>query len=296
MQAPRTRFILNPNAGDKGGFQINPSTVDDVRDAIRRAGLSGEILESESEDEARALAADAARCGFDLVVAAGGDGTVGAVARELLDTPTALGIIPLGSVMNIARMLDIPRDLDGALAVLRDGAPRSIDVGQVNGDVFFECASVGLNAAVFREVQRFDDGQRRSILAALWVALRYRPARMLIRLDDEMIRTRALMVSIANGPYTGIGFTVAPDADLDDGLFDVTIFRRFSRSGLFLHLARNALGRRHYSPRVLTCRSSRVTIDTVHPLPARADSHDLGTTPVTFSVRRAALRVMAPRG
>ena len=92
----------------------------------------------------------------------------------------------------------------------------------------------------------------------------------------------------------GIGFTVAPEARLDDGLFDVRIFRRFSRWELLRHFAAIAFGRRRYSPKIATYRSSHVRVDSAHPLPCRADSHDLGTTPVTFVVRPAALRIAVP--
>jgi diacylglycerol kinase family enzyme len=119
---------------------------------------------------------------------------------------------------------------------------------------------------------------------------------MEIRLDDRIIRTRALMVSVANGPYTGLALTVAPDAQLDDGLFDVVVFRRFSKLQLLRHLASIAFARRRYAPELRAYRSSRVRIASRHPLPCRADSRDLGTTPVDFEVRPAALRVVVPRG
>ena len=94
-----------------------------------------------------------------------------------------------------------------------------------------------MNAAIFREAQRFDDGDWVSILRTIWVALRYRPARMLLELDEGTARTRALMVTISIGPYTGAGMTVAPDARLDDGQFDVRVFRGFSKWELVRHLA-----------------------------------------------------------
>lgn len=102
------------------------------------------------------------------------------------------------------------------------------------------------------------------------------------------------MVSVANGPYTGIAFTVAPGAELDDGRFDVSVFRGFSRWELLRHFLSITLGRRAYHPKVVTRRSSRVRIESRHPLPARADSHDLGTTPVEFVTRKAALRIVVP--
>ncbi len=294
IPARRIRVLVNPNAGEKAGVQTDSTPLETVVSVLQSLGLAEEVIETESEEDGRRLAREAVDAGYDMVVAAGGDGTVGSIARELLNSSTALGILPLGSVMNIARMLDIPRELDTAAQIIADGNVRAIDVGSANGNVFFESGSVGLNAAVFREVQRFDSGEYRSILSAIWVAIRYRPARMIIHLDNGAVRTRALMVTIANGPYTGIGFTIAPDAELADGRFDVSLFRRFSRTGLLVHLARVAFGRKHYSPRIETFRSARVHIETHSPLPARADAMDLGTTPVAYEILPGVLRVVAP--
>ena len=292
----RIRVLVNPHAGAKAGIATNTAAVDDVRAAMARHGLGEELVVTASEEEATAATRDAVAQGYDTVVAAGGDGTVGAVAGELLEHQTALGILPLGSVMNIARMLAIPRDLDAAAAVIADGHVRAIDVGEAKRRLFFEGGSVGLNAAVFREAQRADteDGRYRALLSALWVLVRYRPPRMIVYLDDRVLTTRALAVSIANGPFAGLGFTVSPDAALDDGKFDVVLFSRFSRGELIRHFGAIAFGRRRYTPKTATYRSSQVRIEGVHPLPCRADGQDLGSTPVEYTVRPGALRVLAP--
>jgi len=292
----RVRVIWNAQAGSKGGISTNSCSEEQLRALLEREGLGNELHATDSPDEARELAAEAARNGYDLVVAAGGDGTIGLVATELLGSQTALGILPLGSVMNVARSLGLPREVDAAASVLGDGEIRSIDVGETHGRSFYEAGSVGMNAAMFREAERFDRGDWLSILRTIWVAFRYRPARMELKLDDRSVRTRALMVTVANGPYTGVGLTVAPDAVLDDGRFDVVVFRRFSKLRLLSHLASIAFGRRRIAPEIKTYRSRRVRIASAHPLPCRADSDDLGTTPVEFTVRPQALRVVVSRG
>ena len=296
---PRIRVLVNPSSGAKAGIPTNTAAVDEVRAVMEPhfPGLGADLVVTESEDEAVAATRDAVAKGYDVVVAAGGDGTAGAVACELLGKETALGILPLGSVMNVARMLGIPRDLEGAAAIVATGEVRAIDVGEAKGQIFFEGGSVGLNAAVFREAQQADSdsGRYRALWAALWVLLRYRPPRMVLHLDDRVLTTRALAVSVANGPYAGLGFTVSPDATPDDGLLDVVIFSRFSRTELIRHFASIAFGRRRYSAKTATYRTSRVRIEGVHPLPCRADGHDLGLTPVEYVVRPGALRVVAPR-
>jgi len=299
VQGRRMVVIWNPSAGLPTALRQGGS-VADLSVILERHGITAEIHEPADEDEARAIVRQAVADGVEVVVAAGGDGTVHLVAEDLLGTETALGILPLGRVMNVARALGIGREIDVAADVLRDGEIRAIDTGEAirsDGHVvpFFEAGSVGLNAAIFREVTRVDEGHPSSIPRTLWVALRYRPARMVVDLDDETVTTRALMVAVSNGPYLGLGMTVAPGARLDDGRFDVRVFRRFSKWELLRHLASIAFGRRRYAPQVTTHRSSEVRITSSHPLPARADSADLRETPVTYRTRAGSLRVLVPR-
>jgi diacylglycerol kinase (ATP) len=290
----RVRVIVNAYAGSKGGIRTNGVTKADIEAVLDQVGLEAELFVSNSEEEARRLAAEAVQRGYAAVVAAGGDGTVGLVATELLRSETVLGILPGGSIMNIARSLGIPRELAAAADVLACGVVRKVDVGEARERPFFEAGSVGMNAAMFREAQRFESGVRTSIARTIWAAIRYRPARMEIALDEGVVRTRALAVIVANGPYTGAAMTVAPQARLDDGRFDVTIFEHFSKWELIRHLAAIAFGRREYVPHLSTYRSSFARISSIHPLPARADSHDLGTTPIEFRVLPAALKVIVP--
>jgi diacylglycerol kinase (ATP) len=291
----RYRVIRNPHAGTKKGIARNAISRDELVVLLERHGLGSDVVETLDKEAARREARRAMHDGIDVVVAAGGDGTIGAVASALLGTDVALGVLPLGSVMNIPRMLGLPRDVDAAAAALATGERRRIDVGEAGGRPFYEAASVGMNAAMFREAQQFEKGDWLSILRTIWVALRYRPARMHIDLDGaQRVRTRALMVVMALGPYIGAGMTVAPEARLDDGKFEVRVFRGFSKPELLRHLAGIAFGRYRYAPHVSTYRAERVRVTSHHPLPCRADSHDLGTTPLEISIRPRVLCVIVP--
>ena len=292
----RYRVLRNPTAGTKKGIAPNALTRSELVALLERHGLGSDVVEPLDEEDARREARRAVRDGVEVIIAAGGDGTIGAVATELLGTDVALGMLPLGTVMNIPRMLGVPRDLEGAANVLATGERRRIDIGEAQGRPFYEAASVGMNAAMFREAQRFEKGDWMSIVRTIWVALRYRPARMHVDLDGaQRVRTRALMVVIALGPYTGAGMTVAPAARLDDGKFDVRIFRGFSKPELIRHLAGIAFGRYRYAPHVSTYRAAHVRVTSHHPLPSRVDSHDLGSTPLEVSIRPGSLCVVVPR-
>jgi diacylglycerol kinase (ATP) len=288
------RVLWNVNAGRKAGLPTNRVDEETLRDVMARHGLGTELVRCDSVEAAIAATREAVRAGCRIVVAAGGDGTLGTIAFELLGTRTAVGFLPLGSAMNVARSLGIPRNLEAAAAMIAAGHVREIDVGEANGVPFLEAGSVGLNAAIFREAHRFDRGEYSSFFALIVTIARYRPARMLLRMEDGVVRTSALMVTVANGPYTGLGFTFAPEARLDDGRLDIRVFERFSKRELLRHLWSIMFGRRAYSPKVKTYRSPHVTVESARPRPVRVDARDLGTTPVTFVTRPRALRIVAP--
>src|SRR5262245_51850761 len=116
----RACLIVNPNAGRKAGLTTNAFGVDDARALLERHGIEAEIWETQRPGHATELARKAAADGYQRVIAAGGDGTVEEVAEGLVGTDVELGVLPLGSIMNIARMLGIPRDLDAAARVIKE--------------------------------------------------------------------------------------------------------------------------------------------------------------------------------
>jgi YegS/Rv2252/BmrU family lipid kinase len=293
-EARQVRVLWNPSSGRTTGIGAGEISRDALLDLMARHGLGSDLHETRSAGDAGRLAREAVDRDYDVVVAAGGDGTIAPIARELLDSPTALGILPLGTVMNIPRMLGIERDLEVAAELIEAGRRRLIDVGMADGTVFYEAASVGIHAASSRELNQADHADYGAMLRSIVAAIRYRPSRMTIELDgSRRIQTRALLVAVANGPFMGPGFTIAPDASLEDGLFDVRIFLGYSKTELVRHLFGIAFGRRRYEPRARTERAATVRIMGRRPLPARADSADLGSTPVLFRTRPQALWVIA---
>jgi diacylglycerol kinase (ATP) len=293
--ARRIRVVWNPTAGRKGGLPTNYSSRPLLLGLLRRHGLGNELIETGSATEAVEVTLDATERGYDVVVAAGGDGTIGLVGRQLLGSGTALGILPLGSVMNIPRMLGVPRNVEDAARILSDGHVRSIDVGQVGDNIFYEAGSVGMHAAATRELPMVDRGDYGAIIRSIAAVFRYRASEMRIELDgDRSIETKALLIAVANGPFMGPGATIAPEASLDDGLFDVRVFLNYTKGELVRYLASIAFGRRAPEQRSMTKRARRVRVTSGRPLPVRADAQDIGTTPVVFEIRPRVLKVVAP--
>lgn len=285
-------IIWNPGAGAGNEGDIDRRR-DELRAALARQSIDGELFESGSEEESRQRIAQAIEAGVSTIVAAGGDGTVRSVAFQLLGRDVALGILPLGTAMNVANSLDIPLELEGAAAVLAAGRVRAIDVGEVRGTPFLEIASIGLGAEVLAGATHVSEGRLHVAVDLLRTALRYRRTRVRLQLDGREVRARALSIAVANGRYTGRAMDLAPAASLADGRLDVLVFEGFGGLGLAWHLARVLLGRKH-DDRIRHYRAATVRISTRRPLPVRVDSQDLGSTPVSLHARPGRLRVIAP--
>lgn len=292
----RTCLIVNPNAGRKAGLTTNAFGVDDAKALLERHQIDAEIWETERPGHGTELARKAVDEGYRRVIAAGGDGTVEEVAEGLVGTDVELGVLPLGSIMNIARMLGIPRDLDAAAQVISERRVARIDVGRAStrarSDFFIEAAGVGIDAGLFAYFNQIDSGNWRSLRPLITFMWRYRPRRITLVLDGRRMQFRAMMVTVANGPYVGAALAVAPDARLDDRKFDVKVFTRFGKFELFRHLLSIAGGRRVYNPKVRTIRASTVEVITDFPMMVHGDSRPLATTPARFEVLPAALAVI----
>jgi diacylglycerol kinase (ATP) len=290
-------LILNPVAGRKVGLTTNRAGADEVTAAL--AGkVRFEVLTTAYAGHATSLARSAVAQGRQLVIAAGGDGTVGEVAQGLAGTDVVLGILPLGSVMNVARMLGIPRDLEAAARTIAEGRVLGMDLGRVRSRYFLEAAGVGLDAGLLAYFVRADD-RRLSPVRALRAALRFVRVlgmpRLLIEADGRTWHADSPLVTIANGPFAGAGSTIAPGARIDDGLLDLTVYRCVSPFRLMSQLVLRAGGWKVLPPDAATTlrvRSVRVQQIGRRRLPAHADGAAFGLTPAEFHVAPMALRVV----
>ncbi len=305
------KLIVNPQAGRKGGLSTNGATLDDVCAALAAHDIAPDVEETKRPGHATEIARAAALAGYDSVIAAGGDGTAREAAIGLLGSGVPLGVMPLGSFMNVARMLGIPRDPPGAAAVIAGGAVAALDVGRAGQTYFLEAAGVGIDAALFRYTNQLDQGRWAALAHAARVAVGYRPRRVVLQLDWWTVEMDALMVTIANGPYCGASFSVAPGAVADDHQFDVRVYGPMSKWSLLrrlLHayptdLATTAypleptrpVGDTHTSAgRVYSFKARDVRISAPRPLPGHADSLPIGNTPLRFSLMPGALSVFVP--
>ena len=294
----RIRVLWNPTSGRKGGIPTNGASRAMLLDLMSRHGLGDELIEPGSEEEAAEAASDAVDRGYEVVVAAGGDGTIGLVGRQLIGTRTALGILPLGSVMNIPRMLGVPRDLEEAARILADGHVRTIDVGQVGDRIFYEAGSVG-HACRRRRAScpwwtRATTGRSSG---RSWPRSAIDPPRCASSSTaTATIEAKAVAASRSPMGRSWVrGSPSHPRRSLDDGLFDVRVFLHYTKAELVRHFTSIAFGRR--APEAaLTDRAGgpgphHEPYDRCRRVPTRSD---LGTTPVAFEIRPRVLTVVVP--
>lgn len=220
MSTNKALLIINPISGTRSKAGL----ADTVGRALAPLGCDLEVAETQYGGHARELAAAAAGAGCPLVLSAGGDGTVNEIATALAHTKTALGIIPLGSGNGLARSLNIPQDVDGALKVITGRNVVCCDRGIVNDTPFYCTFGIGFDAAIS---ERFAKMKRRGratyVKSVLLEFLKYRSKPYAISIGGNVITERAFLISVANAPQYGNNAYIAPQAKLADGLLDLVV-------------------------------------------------------------------------
>jgi YegS/Rv2252/BmrU family lipid kinase len=270
-------FVINPIAGgvDKADAKSRIERYCPSRNWTYR------FLETTGEADEQRIRSAIEAFTPDTVVAGGGDGTINLVARTLLGhSGCRLGILPLGSANGLAGELGIGPNVEAALEVLSTGRVVAMDALLVQETHYsFHLADIGYNAQL---IHNFEQADRRGRLGYLREAVRTlweRPyGRFHLTVDDQEWRTPAVMITFANGRRYGSGAFVNPDGAIDDGWFEVCIFRPWPRWYLIWLLIRSFLGRVESSRWVRILPAQRVRLQVDRPLPLQVDGEALGTT------------------
>jgi diacylglycerol kinase (ATP) len=296
---------VNPASG-------NGATGKRWPELARRAaalGLAGETLMSERPEHLIELAAQAARDGAELVVAVGGDGTLSETVNGLMlaGGGSDVATIPLGTGMDFVRTYGIPTRFDDAVRTALDGATRRIDVGRVSyltwtGEAaeryVVNVGSVGMSAAVAQRANTMSKalgGRATFFYALVRVFLAWRNTEIEVTLDEARRSARMHDVIVANGRYHGGAMRLAPDAEPDDGLFDVLMIGDVNKID-FLTTAPKLYRGTHLShPKVDLVKAHTVAVDARERLPIELDGEQVGTTPARFEIVPSALRVRVPK-
>lgn len=270
--------------------------VPKVERALAPLGYTVETAVTSGPADATRLARRACEEGFDMVLAAGGDGTVNEIAAALCHTPVTLGILPCGSGNGLARHLGIPVDIDGALRIVCAGHCVTADCATVNGRPFFCTFGVGFDAAVSEKFAR----QRRRgkltyIRSALATYVKYHPQIYTISANGHVLTERAFLVAVCNASQYGNNAYIAPEASITDGLLDVTIVHNGPLPSMALMGLDMMTGYINRNTLIHTFRTPAVTISRRASGPAHIDGEPVSIADVMeISCVPSALRVFTP--
>ena len=218
-------FVVNPISGTQGKKAI----LKWIDERLDRSIYDYSIAQTEYAGHATQIASVAVQKKVDIVVAIGGDGTINEIARSLVHTDTALGIIPCGSGNGLARHLRIPMEPKAAIDILNHGYELQIDYGKINNIPFFCTCGVGFDAFVSL---KFADSGKRGLLTylenTLHESLTYQPETYEIENEEGTVKYKAWLIACGNASQYGNDAYIAPQASLTDGLMDVTIMEPFT--------------------------------------------------------------------
>lgn len=253
------KFIINPFSGATSKKKF-PALIEAHLD---KSKFSYEICYTESAGHATDLAEKAVQDKIDVVVACGGDGTVNEVAKSLVNTETALGIIPAGSGNGFAMHIGLGRNVKKAIQILNTAESKTIDSCRVNDVFFLNLAGVGFDALI---AYKAHEGEKRGFKMYFKLVTQeifnFRANSFTVKIDENTIQGEYTTVAIANAAMYGYNFTVAPLAEMTDGLFDIVFIKKASIFRTLLSSWRMLNNTLHKSRLVEVKKGQKVSVST----------------------------------
>jgi YegS/Rv2252/BmrU family lipid kinase len=288
------RFALLVNPASAGGRALQ--ALPEVHAVLDRLGAPHRTVTTRSIEHAGEEAARAAEQG-ETVAALGGDGLLRPLVEALKGRQSAVALIPCGRGNDLARVLEIPRDLNEATRIAVEGEERLLDVADVDGTAYMGIASLGFDSDANRIANeaKLVRGNAVYLYAALRALAAWKPAAFSVTVDGRRLDTRGYSVAVGNSRSYGGGMLLLPQAELDDGRLDVLISKECSKLTFLRSLPKVFRGTHLDSPYVETARGEVVEVSSDRPFVVYADGDPIGATPATMRVERRCLRVIVPR-
>ena len=298
----KTRLIYNPTAGPWDMTRL----LKRLAAYLQGRGWAVELVETQKAGDATWFAMQAARAELDMVLVAGGDGTINEAVNGLVGSNTTLGIVPVGTGNILAHQMRMPilsvitpfHVAEVGDALLQSRIQR-VDVGIVNGRHFICWAGVGLDAEITTYMEPRSRYTKRLrtlpyILAAFTVASEFKGVRARISVEGRTLNTRALLILASNIQLYAAFFNVARHAYMDDGMLDIFIFKGLGGAYALRHVFQLFSGRYLRDPAVVQILAPRVQVETSPHVAVHLDGDPLGETPALISLKPAAMRFLVP--
>jgi YegS/Rv2252/BmrU family lipid kinase len=284
----RIRFIINPISGT--GKQKG------IEEYIAKYIENFEIIYTQKAGDATRISKEAAKKNIDAVVAVGGDGTVNECLKGLVNTNTALGVIPCGSGNGFAYHIGMKRKIEEAIIQLKDTRIEEIDSCSANGDPFVNVSGIGFDAHISNLFTTLKVRGLINYLKIILKELSYKPQEYTIRYKDIERKVTAYMISFFNASQYGNDAIIAPMADIQDGLIDFVIVKDFPKWKILLCLLEVFTGKAHLSKYVEIIKCPHMQISARNTL-LHLDGEPYKTSnPVEINVLPRSLKILIPNG
>jgi len=283
-----------------GSGCVTDDVCDEIASLFADAGIDARIhqVDSQNIDE---IAEHVAAGNSDIVIAAGGDGTIGTVASALVNGPKSLGVLPLGTLNNFSKDLGIPQDVPSAIDIIAANHTVRIDVGNVNGRHFINNSSIGLYPRIVRDREKLQRLGRGKWWAAAWAALRMMQIspflRVKLKLDNDELARKTLFVFIGNNAYEMDLYNIGRRSRLDRGVLSVYLLRGRGRWGVISMVIRTFLGLLRQTKNFEELQTDELTIEMRRKkiLVATDGEVSMMDAPLRYKIEPGVLNVIVPR-
>jgi diacylglycerol kinase (ATP) len=296
MKLKRARIIYNPSAGR----ELFKRELPEVLVKLEKAGYETSCHETTGKGDAETEAKLASNRGYDIVIAAGGDGTINEVINGLADelVRPKLGVIPVGTTNDFARALHIPRRIDKAVNIIVEGVTMPVDIGKMNSRYFINIAGGGHLTELTYEVPsklKTGLGQLAYYLKGLEMIPSLKATEVSIEYDGKIFEGKIMLFLVANTNSVGGFETLAPDSNVQDGKFSLLILKKTNLTDL-IRIATLAIRGEHISdPNLIYEKASTIKVNTKERMQINLDGEYGGDSPAHFANLQRHIEIFAPK-
>ncbi|NLW56780.1 MAG: diacylglycerol kinase family lipid kinase [Firmicutes bacterium] len=286
----KVKVIMNPVAGRGKAQKVKPLLLE----TLRGYGCDFHFEETERPHHATEIAQKSVKSGFDLIMVAGGDGTINQVVNGMAGSNIPLGIIACGTGNDFAAALGMPPDPVASIRQIMEGEIQKIDLCRVNDRYFVSSAGAGFDGEVAYNVNqgfRWVRGMTAYLLGAIKTLFSYKPRRIKLTIDGLVMEFDATLVAVTNAPTYGGGFKVNPEARLNDGLLDICAAQAMSIPGILCCLPLVMVGRHQGLKKVRMFKGRNITLESEQLLHLQLDGEVLTDKKLHFVVLPQALLI-----
>ena len=293
-------FIINPKAGKGKATELIPFIYEFFKDKSEEFI----IRLTEYPGHATEIAKEYSVSGDCRIYSVGGDGTVNEVVNGIAGTQSSLGVIPAGSgndfIRSIANPSDIQADIRDITIRTINGEDKYIDLAKVNDKYFINISSIGFDADVVFNADKFKKvpgitGSMAYVISIIYTVLRKKISKVKLRIDDREMKLNLLLAAIANGRFYGGGMLAAPEAKIDDGLFDICLVGEASRFMILRLFPMYIKGQHGKLAEVEFLRGKKILIESEEELSLNIDGEIFSSSKIDFEIIEKGIKVILPK-